>query len=340
MKAILRAVLPGRVWMRLSHAKMRFIREKRKIVRGVLKGALRKSSWITHYLSAKDLNELGLNVARIEDFYSPLPVVTCLEKSSDRWLKHSELVGIEWDIEEMKLLLENLVRRHAEEYRTVPPYEQNRRYGLGFTPLDAMVLYFMIREIQPKRYLEVGSGIATKYCSLAAERNAEAGRPVRITCIEPYPEEALGSIPGIELRKKEVQDVELAMFERLEPGDILFIDSTHIVKIDGDVPYLFLEVLPRLRKGVIVHIHDIPFPYTFPYPPGFWILKRDWPVFWTEAMLLQAFLCHSSAYRIRLSLPLLRYYDECFLRSSIPAYDQLGKDGYDTYSSIWIQKVQ
>ena len=99
-----------------------------------------------------------------------------------------------------------------------------------------------------------------------------------MTCVEPYPYEKLFSIPQIKVVKKEVQDVELSIFEELDAGDILFIDSTHIVKVDGDVPYLFLEVLPRLKKGVIIHVHDISFPYNVPYPPELYIFNRyKWP---------------------------------------------------------------
>src|SRR5207253_506268 len=129
-----------------------------------------------------------------------------------------------------------------------------------------------------------------------------------------------------------------SIFEQLQAGDILFIDSTHVVRIDGDVPYLLLEVLPRLQKGVVVHIHDIPFPYNVPQPANTWILGCEWPVFWTETMLLQALLCNSAAFRIKLSLPMIRYFEESYLAEHIPAYEIVDRDSYNTYSSIWIEK--
>ena len=110
--------------------------------------------------------------------------------------------------------------------------------------MDAKLLYCMIRDIKPNHYIEVGSGLSTYYCSLATKQNEEDGKPGRITCVEPYPYEMLYTIPQINVVKKEVQDVALSTFEQLYAGDILFIDSTHIVKVDGDVPYLFLEVIP------------------------------------------------------------------------------------------------
>jgi len=130
-----------------------------------------------------------------------------------------------------------------------------------------------------------------------------------------------------------------AMLSNLVEGDVLFIDSTHALKIDGDVSYLYLEILPRLNKGVIVHIHDIPFPYNTPFPPETWVFERGWPVFWTEAMLLQSFLCHNSEFQIRLSLPLIRFNDEEFLRQSVSGYDHRKGTGPDTFSSIWLERI-
>ena len=335
MKAFLRAIVPGFLWKKLS-------RPKRTLVRAVLRALLRGEDRIASYFNARELNELGLNVSKVSDYYSPLPIVSTLEKNRERWFKPSALIGVQWEMDEMKAILEDLVSEYAEEWATLPSYEETRAkaFGEGFTPLDAFILYCYIRKLKPKNYLEVGAGISTYYCSLAASQNAEAGHPLCVTCIDPYPAEMLCTIRGIEIQKKEVQDVGLPAFETLQAGDVLFIDSTHVVKTDGDVPYLFLEVLPRLGRGVFVHIHDIPFPYNVPYPPDTWIFGRDWPCFWTEAMLLQALLCNSVAYKLRLSLPMLRYFDEDYLRAKIPGYDRFAKSHQDTFSSVWIEKVQ
>ena len=159
-----------------------------------------------------------------------------------------------------------------------------------------------------------------------------------ITCIEPFPYPALKGMRGIEILEREVQEVDVSEFERLEAGDVLFIDSSHVVKIDGDVPYLLLEVLPRLRKGVIVHVHDIPFPYNVPYPPQLWVFGQQWPSFWTEAMLLQAFLSFNDAFEILLSTPLLRHFDEPFLSAHISDYETVQRNP-NTFSSIWLRRV-
>ena len=196
----------------------------------------------------------------------------------------------------------------------------------------------MVRQLKPRRYVEVGSGLSTYYCSLAAKKNSEECHPLEIICIEPHPFEKLRTILGIQVLAKEVQDVDVSRFQQLQENDILFIDSSHIVRIDGDVPYLYLEVLPILNPGVVIHIHDIPFPYNIPYPPGLWVLGQGWPMFWNEAMMLQAFLCFNDKFKITMSTPLIRYHDEEFLRSRLPFYESLDQNP-NTFSSIWLKKV-
>lgn len=283
---------------------------------------------------------IGYNVSRRADYYSPLPTVSHLKKNIDRWNRPSDLSGVDYDIQEMKELLSTLLSQYLDEFLELPPYAQlqERGFGLGYTPLDALTLYLMIRSIKPKRYIEVGSGLSTYYCSLAAEKNAEEGFPLKITCIEPYPFEKLYSIPGIDIIAKEVQDVEASFFEQLDDGDVFFIDSSHSVRIDGDVPYLLLEILPKLVKGVSVHIHDIPFPYNVPFPAEVWILGKSEPVFWTEAMLLQALLSGNQGFKVRLSTPILRHFDEGFLQDNIPIYETV-EQNWNAFSSIWIERT-
>ncbi len=294
----------------------------------------------------------GLNVYPISDFYSPLPVISDLQKNKKRWCRPSELVGIDYDIEGIKNLITRLEEQYADEFKNLEKYQQFKtlKFGPGFTELDATLLYYMIRDIKPKNYIEVGSGLSTKYCFMAAQENAAMGKPVNITCIEPYPYDMLYEIPQIEIIAKEVQEVELSTFQRLEAGDILFIDSTHIVQIDSDVTYLFLEVLPRLKPGVVIHIHDIAFPYNVPYPQDLYIFGRKlpaWPWFFNEAILLQAFLSYNESYQIIASIPLLRNHDEEFLCRTISKYhtlseytiENLPKIGFPP-CSIWIEKVK
>jgi predicted O-methyltransferase YrrM len=291
--------------------------------------------------TVKILNRFGFNVASTSDYYSVLPVTSVLKQNQDRWFKPSDLAGVRYDLPQMKGLLSSLTTEYFDEYNALPTYAENQRqgYGPGYTAVDARVLYYMLRELKPERYIEVGSGLSTFYCSLANQSNSAAGSPMQITCIEPYPYPALQTIDNIQLLEDEVQNIPLSVFDQLEANDVLFIDSSHVIKIDGDVPYLFLEVLPRLKKGVVVHVHDIPFPYNVPYPPELWIFGQQWPSFWNEAMLLQAFLCYNDAYEILLSTPLLRYNEESFLVGLIPEYETVSENR-NAFSSIWLRKIR
>jgi predicted O-methyltransferase YrrM len=333
MKALLKSILPETVLNKVT-------------------GSLKNKKQHRYQSIINASTKAGLNVYPISDFYSPLPVISDLQKNMSRWCRPSELVGIEYDIETMKILFKNLEEQYSEEFKGLKVYNeyQTKGFGPGSTELDAQLLYYMVRELKPTNYMEVGSGLSTKYCSMAAQANAATGKPVNITCIEPYPYDMLYEIPQIEIIAKEVQDIEFSAFQRLEAGDILFIDSTHIAKIDSDVSYLILEIIPRLKQGVVIHIHDIAFPYNVPYPQDLYIFGRklpDWPWFFNEAILLQAFLSYNTSYQIIASMPLLRYHDEEFLCRTISNYRTLSeytvenepKIGFPP-CSIWIEKVK
>ena len=319
MKALARQVLPTFVWDRLKRAKA-----------DVLSPANVQSF----------LDRAGYVVARKDNYYSPLTSVADLKSTFSRWYRPSALKGVDYDLDGMKVALSDLLARYLPEFMAFPPYEELRQagFGPGYTAVDALTLYMMIRHLKPARYIEVGSGLSTYYCSLAAARNASEGHPLAITCIEPYPFAKLYAIPGIDIIAKPVQDVEVSLFERLRSGDVLFIDSSHILRIDGDVPFLYLEVLPTIEAGVFVHIHDVPFPYNVPYPPDLWVFGQDWPMLWNEAMIVQAFLAMNKDFRITMSTPLLRYFDEGFMRRSIPFYQSIDQNP-NTFSSLWLQRV-
>ncbi len=333
-KAALRGIVPRALWMKFSGV-------KRTVVRSALRHTALKHGWIGNYFNAWELNDYGLNVTLAADYYSPLPDLRRLQKNRSRWSRPSELPGLKIDLVQMKDYWNHLAASFQAEFESLPNYSDllKESYGEGYTLLDALTLYCSLRHHRPRRYLEVGSGLSTYYATCAVRKNLEEGRPMSITCIEPFPHAKLKTLAGIDLIEKDVQEVDISLFETLVAGDVLFIDSTHSLKIDGDVAYLFLEILPRLNKGVIVHIHDVPFPFNTPFPAETWVFDRDWPVYWTEAMLLQAFLCHNSEFEIRLSLPFLRFKEEEFLRRSVSGYNQRKGTGPGTFSSIWLERI-
>lgn len=283
---------------------------------------------------------MGLLAARKNDYYSPLPDREDLVKHQQRWSTASQLVGVRFDLQELKQQFGYLVKKHLTE---CPPYQEHHAlkdagFGPGIPWVDAMTLYAMVRHYKPSQVVEVGSGLSTYYASLAAKKNATERCETNIHCIEPYPFDKLRTINGIRLTESLLQAVDISLFSALNSGDILFIDSSHVLKIDGDVARIFLEILPRLAKGVVVHIHDVPFPFNTPYPPEHWVVQPDWPMYWNEAMVVQAFLCFNEQFRIVQSTPLLRFFEPEFLASTIPDYAAINADP-NAFSSLWIERM-
>jgi predicted O-methyltransferase YrrM len=286
------------------------------------------------------INRLGFVVARTSDYYSPLRPVSELSRHVERWHRPSRMAGVRYDLDAMAATLEELVVAYGREYAELPSYDElkRRRQGPGFTIVDAMVLYMTLRREKPARYVEVGSGLSTSYAVLAAEKNAAEGRPMAMTVIDPFASEATRALPGVEVLAKEAQDVPADWYARLQAGDVLFIDSTHIVRVDGEVPHLVLEVLPTLRPGVLVHVHDVHFPYSGPADPAAYVFNRRWPMLFTEAMLVQAYLCNNPRAGIVLSTPLLRHHKEDVLKRLLPGYRPLDPEDFDTHhGSLWFR---
>lgn len=162
----------------------------------------------------------------------------------------------------------------------------------GYMAVDAHMLFAMIVMRAPKRIVEIGAGASTAVIAAAAAELEESGGRLDHLCIEPYPRRALLDLaadPGahFELMQDKVQHAPLSVFEELEPGDVLFIDSSHVLREGGDVQYEYTQILPRIAKGVIVHIHDIYLPR--PYPKAFY----DRGFYWNEQQLVQTMLAFS-----------------------------------------------
>jgi predicted O-methyltransferase YrrM len=129
-----------------------------------------------------------------------------------------------------------------------------------FPGLDMVLLYTLLAQLQPKRYLEIGSGTSTK---LAAKAKTEQQLSFSITCIDPLPRNEIKAVAD-EWLNVPLQQAPLSLFENLETNDVLFFDGSHLVHANSDVQWFFLEVLPRMKKGVVVQIHDIYLPYDYP----------------------------------------------------------------------------
>jgi predicted O-methyltransferase YrrM len=153
------------------------------------------------------------------------------------------------------------IEGHAGDLRRIRDGAGPARFDQAWFPrLDAAAAYAIVRQAGPQRIVEIGSGHSTRFLVRAV---ADGGLPTRITCIDPAPRADLGLL---EVRHLPVllRDADPAEFEALEAGDILFIDSSHIAMPGTDVDRLFLDVLPRLASGVLVHVHDVTLPYSYP----------------------------------------------------------------------------
>jgi predicted O-methyltransferase YrrM len=227
-------------------------------------------------------------------YYSPIPDTrSCL---SSIWNASSEMPGVDMNDEKQCQMLTSIfplyegefIELFNEDTRTHTAY---RSPSPNFSGIDAAVLYSMVRHFRPRAMIEVGGGFSTRISAAAALRNNSTA----LTCIEPYPDKVLASgFPGLQrLIRQQVQAVDLSLFESLSSADILFIDSSHVAKCGSDVVYLCLEVLPRLKPGVIVHVHDIFFPREYPES---WI--RESRFFWNEQYLVQAFLSFNNSFEV------------------------------------------
>jgi predicted O-methyltransferase YrrM len=166
----------------------------------------------------------------------------------------------------------------------------------AFGPADAAVYRAMLSTLRPARVVEIGSGYSTAVALDEAEVNPDL-HGLRITCVEPFPQLLLGLMKKTDLTRttlisRPVQDVDPAIFGQLTADDVLFIDSTHVVKAGSDVVWLFLRILPGLAPGVVVHVHDIFWP--FEYPAAWLAQRRDW----TEVYLVHAFLTGNESWEI------------------------------------------
>jgi len=151
---------------------------------------------------------------------------------------------------------------------------------------DAAFYYNLIRLKKPRMILEIGSGQSTLVARAAiqANRRESAGGDCDLLCIEPYEAPWLESF-GVTVLRQRVEAVDAELFSKLRAGDILFIDSSHVIRPQGDVTHLYLHILPGLPDGVIVHVHDIFTPRDYPRS---WLAERVW--LWNEQYLLEALL--------------------------------------------------
>lgn len=241
---------------------------------------------------------LGLHVTP-NNYYFPIPDTR--ELRSELWSRQSSLVGIDTNEQGQLSLLSAFETQFKKEYDSLPLQKDTEKEYVYFIDnptfgsVDGEVLYSFIRFYKPRRIIEVGSGYSTLLESEAIMKNTseDSRYKCELTTIDPNPPIYASGLPNAEIVVKKVQDVPLSKFTELGQNDILFLDSSHCLSIGSDVQWEYLEILPRLNPGVIIHVHDIFMPSEYPRD---WVL-RDYR-FWNEQYLLQAFMTFNRNFEI------------------------------------------
>jgi Methyltransferase domain len=254
------------------------------------------------------------------NYYSPVPDLELLP--DDIWERRSLLGGVDLQVDRAIELVESELATFVAELDVpvdgpLPPGEFFLRND-NYESVDAELLYAMIRAHKPGRVLELGSGYTTLLIGAACRRNGEEGTTTDHVAFDPYPRpQIVGDAPPPPTRFEATSatDVPLDVFRELAPGDFLFVDTTHTVKLGSDVNYIVLDVLPVLAPGVVVHFHDIFLPWEYP---------RSWfetmQYYWAEQYLLQAFLAFNDAFEVLLPLNALAQEHPDRLSAVVPSF--------------------
>lgn len=241
--------------------------------------------------------------------------------------RFGEVIGIDLQVENQLQLLKKFVYKNELNALPLNGSGFSFHYNNGSFPSgDAELYYSLIRYLQPKTIVEVGAGFSTL---IALEAIKKLSVPVELICIEPFEHPELNSLP-IRIRREMVENVEIDFFKKLVSDDILFIDTSHILRPGGDVMFLFLKILPQLNSGVWIHIHDIFYPNDYPLE---WL--RDEFRLWNEQYFLMAFLCNNPAFEVMFSLGYLK---ENHFKEVSRCFPILGSQADRQPGSFWIRK--
>jgi predicted O-methyltransferase YrrM len=263
----------------------------------------------------------GVHVTPIS-FNSPIP--DFCEVLNDRRMFEAEhpMTGVEMGESEQVRMLHEVIKPWETEYIKAGDgrFGTDERAMGSYAPFNALMLYAFIRHFKPKRMVEVGSGMSTKISAAAFAVNRNEGHPGEFVAIEPFPSNELRSgYDGLtSLLTEKVEHVPTDAFTKLGQNDMLFIDSSHTVRIFGDVNYLFLSILPLLKPGVIIHVHDIFFPREY-LPHHFTGPVKQ---IWQEQYLLHAFLMFNSEFKVTMCSSYLHFRQRDELRKAFGWYHE------------------
>lgn len=311
------------------------------VARAALRAALTAVAWVlapvfalvarTGYGVAV-CRRFGFHPLRVH-FYQPVPRYETVPPAHfEQPLEHP---GVEIDLDRARALLGRLAGFGGEcrwpEAAGTPGTYHGGNGNFGFA--SAAMLHAMLRAHGSRRVIEVGGGYSSLISLAALQAN---GGDWRFTSIEPYPSEWLRAAiaragANAELIERRAQDLAPSLFDALGGNDLLFIDSSHVSQLASDVNYLFLRVLPRLRPGVLVHVHDIYLPWEYPAAHFF----GDNKLFWNEQYLLQAFLACNPDFEVLLPGFHAQGALAADFARAFPAYDP---QRHRRSSSFWLRR--
>lgn len=274
-------------------------------------------------------------------FYSPLPDIEYI-RSHDKTIfaDHSpNFPGINMQDQEQLRMLDILATFYAEI-----PFDREKKTSLRYyfdngyySYSDAICYYAMLRYLKPGRCVEIGSGYSSCLALDTSELFLKGSTD--FTFIDPYPERLFDLLrpedkrsSKIEILRKKVQEVPIKVFESLSENDVLFIDSSHVSKVGSDVNYIFFEILPALKPGVLIHIHDVFFPFEY---PSNWIYGGR---SWNEIYLLRAFLQFNSQFEIVYFNTFVESFYRDKVKEKMPLCLVKSTDDRVTTGSIWLRR--
>jgi hypothetical protein len=231
----------------------------------------------------------------VKTYYSPIPDLRGLSPAT--WSEADPMRGIGFDIDAQVAFLEAELSDSLMEFGSDEMVDARYRYDVdnpSYLPPDAQVLFAVIRRLRPRTIVELGSGQTSRVIAQACRMNAADGHESIYRAFDPFPTAIDAGLPGLsELVRIDAQKVPEEVFANLKSGDVLFVDTTHTVKVGSEVNRIILRILPQLAPGVFVHFHDIYLPYEYPR-----FLFEEYALYWAEKYLLQAFLCMNPEFEV------------------------------------------
>jgi predicted O-methyltransferase YrrM len=249
-------------------------------------------------------------------YYSAIPSLEDREAFLAQPLPEQEFLGINLNTERQFELLTRF-RKYYDECPFRDTKSGDLRYyyvNPSYSYTDALTLYSMLREFKPRRIIEIGSGYSS--CVMLDTAEFFLDSSINFTFIEPYPELLHSLIKENDKKHTfipaRLQDVNRDVFKSLDANDILFVDSTHVSKLGSDVNRIIFEILPILRRGVLIHFHDIFWPFEY---PSDWIRKG---IAWNEAYILRAFLEFNKNFEIVFFASFLHQHQHDWFQENMP----------------------